>query len=185
MAFCRRRHTGDVLIVESLELFASITGKVDRETSPQGNAAMRCNPALPTDFPYAEVTGRAPRPHSPAVDGSYNVDGDFSRLERLLSDAWMHFFCDQLRWASPDDLTVRLCHPPHRRFFCTTPTTPITRYLPQSNAYVHAQQARAFLLKYLPTSTIPPPRPGSKSSSTSAPSRLERVFGNPLLCVSD
>lgn len=147
--------TGDVLIVESLDLFASITGKVTGNVT-QGNAAMECNPALPTDFPYAEVTGPQPATAFAGMDGSYTLDGDFSGTVNVSSPMrGMHFSVTNFA-GSPDDLTDTVVPPATTADFLHNADGTDHTVLAQSNAYVQLEQARAFLLKYLPNyPTIP------------------------------
>jgi len=141
--------TGEVLHVESLVVFANVTGTVNGNVT-QGDVAMECAPEVATPFPSAEVDGQTSESTFTDSTGAYVLATSATGSLNVTSLMGGQYF-DVFNSAGALEQLVSAVVPPATANFLHNSADTDVQVISQVNAYSNANEIRTFLLKYLPT----------------------------------
>jgi hypothetical protein len=141
--------TGDVLHVESLVVFANVTGTVKGNVT-QGDVAMECAPEVATAFPSAEVDGQTSESTFTDASGAYVLTTSATGSLNVTSLMGGQYF-DIFNSAGALEQLVSAVVPPGTANFVHNTADTDVLVISQVNGYSNANEIRSFLLKYLPT----------------------------------
>ncbi|HEX2657756.1 MAG TPA: hypothetical protein VHU40_05770, partial [Polyangia bacterium] len=141
--------TGDVLDVESLVVFADVTGTVAGNATT-GDVSMECAPEVATGFAFAEVDGPSPETTFSDATGAYTLVNTVASPVSVTSLMGGQYF-DVVNAAGTLETLMSSATPPTPVDFLHNAANTDPLVLAQVNGYVNANEIRAFLLKYLPT----------------------------------
>ncbi|MEI9935599.1 MAG: hypothetical protein WDO69_00110 [Pseudomonadota bacterium] len=140
--------TGDVLHAENVVVFENVTGTVTA-LATQGSKGMDCADEVPTDFPYAEVTGGGSSAFS-NLAGNFVLTNSGSTPLDLTSPTGGQYF-DVVNAAGTTEQLLTTVTPPGPASFVHNADNASDLLRAQANGYLSANQVRDFLLKYIPT----------------------------------
>jgi hypothetical protein len=141
--------TGDILNLERLVVFENVVGTV-RGNVTEGFKATECAEEVPTDFPFAEVTGPNGASAFANATGAFTLTNAGTTAVTLQSAVGGQFF-DVTNFMATGELLSQSVVPPGPAAFLHNPTNADIALRAQSNGYANSNQARAFLLSYLPS----------------------------------
>jgi hypothetical protein len=139
--------TGDVLHAENVVVFENVAGTVTG-LATQGSKAMDCSAEVPTGFPYAEITGGGASAFS-NLAGNFLLSNSGSTPLALTSPTGGQYF-DVVNVAGTTEQLQTTVTPPGPASFVHNAENADDLLRAQANGYVNANQARDFLLKYVP-----------------------------------
>lgn len=140
--------TLDVLHAENVVVFENVTGSITG-LATTGSKAMDCADEVATAFPYAEVTGDGGLTAFSTLAGNFDLPYSSTTPVALTSLPGGKYF-DVVNSAGTTETLLQTVTPPGPASFLHNPGNVSDLLRAQSNGYLNANQARDFLLKYVP-----------------------------------
>jgi hypothetical protein len=140
--------SGEVLDIENNDALENVLGTVRAWATP-GARAMDCDAELLTNLPYAQVTNANLGTFHADAAGSFSVTNPGTEALVLNSPVGGQYF-DVTDYAGQHETLTQTVVPPGPADFLHNPLNATDALRAQSNAYLHANQVRDFLLSFVP-----------------------------------
>jgi hypothetical protein len=140
--------SGDILDIQNNDSLEDVLGTVRAWATPSARA-MDCDEELLTELPYAQVTHATLGTFHANGTGAFNVTNPGTEALVLSSPVGGQYF-DVTDYAGQHETLSQSVVPPGPADFLHNPLNATDALRAQSNAYVHANRVRDYLLSFVP-----------------------------------